>query len=130
MGKPSEDPVENHVSGQSNKPISAPAHALGYEQVAQELGGDIQDGLSQEAAKARLEEHGRNEFGEQAGVQPVRIFIAQIANALTLVSTPKTRCEPLDLVGSSPIDFNWSWISAKESNRFNLEAEFTYNAVF
>lgn len=87
MGKPQEDPVDNHVSGQSNKPISAPPHALGYEQVAKELGGDIQDGLSQETAKARLEEYGRNEFGEQGGVQPVRIFIAQIANALTLVST-------------------------------------------
>jgi P-type Na+/K+ transporter len=86
MGKKGLDQsVTDHVSGQSNKPISAPAHALAIEQVAQELSADIQNGLSNEEAKTRLEQYGRNEFGEQAGVQPARILIAQIANALTLV---------------------------------------------
>lgn len=86
MGKEEDQAVANHVSGQSNKPISAPAHALTYEAVAQELNADAQNGLSHDEATKRLEEFGRNEFGENKGVQPVRILIAQIANALTLVS--------------------------------------------
>ena len=89
MGKKSsseDEAVANHVSGQSNKPMSKPAHALAYDEVARELGADIQNGLSNEEHKRRLEEFGRNEFGETKGVQPVRIFIGQIANSLTLVS--------------------------------------------
>lgn len=86
MGQPVEDTP--HVSGQSNTPMTAPAHALTFEQVAQELGANLDDGLTEEEAKRRLEHNGRNEFGEQEGVQPLKIFIAQIANALTLVSFP------------------------------------------
>ena len=85
-GGPSEEGVANHVSGQSNKPMSKPAHALTYEEVARELGADLQNGLSNEEHKKRLEENGRNEFGETEGVQPIRIFIGQIANSLTMVS--------------------------------------------
>ncbi|KID61804.1 ATPase, P-type, potassium/sodium efflux, fungal, partial [Metarhizium brunneum ARSEF 3297] len=77
--------VRKHVSGQSNRPMSAPAHALEIEQIVKELKADVEVGLSDEEAQARLEEHGRNEFGVEKGVQPVRIFIGQIANALTLV---------------------------------------------
>lgn len=95
MGKKDGDrelAVANHVSGQANKPMSAPAHALPYEEVARELGADIQNGLTHEEHKKRLEEYGRNEFGETQGVQPVRIFIGQIANSLTLVGAcPITR---------------------------------------
>lgn len=89
MGKkqgPDEENVANHVSGQSNKPVSKPAHALTFEVLAQELGADIQNGLTNDEHKRRLEEFGRNEFGETEGVQPIRIFIGQIANSLTLVS--------------------------------------------
>jgi magnesium-transporting ATPase (P-type) len=86
MGQPVEDTP--HISGQSNTPMTAPAHALTFEQVAQELGANLDDGLTEEEAKRRLETNGRNEFGEQEGVQPLKIFIGQIANALTLVSFP------------------------------------------
>ncbi|GKT84106.1 potassium/sodium efflux P-type ATPase [Colletotrichum tofieldiae] len=87
MGKkdPEAEAMANHVSGQSNKPISRPAHALTPEQVIQELRANSDDGLTPEDAKARLDEYGRNEFGEEAGVQPLKIFIGQIANAMTLV---------------------------------------------
>ncbi|OHW98371.1 potassium sodium efflux p-type fungal-type transporter [Colletotrichum incanum] len=87
MGKkdPEAEAMANHVSGQSNKPISRPAHALTAEQVVQELRANPDDGLTSEDAKARLDEYGRNEFGEEAGVQPLKIFIGQIANAMTLV---------------------------------------------
>lgn len=88
----SEELIEGpgHVSGQANSPMTAPAHSLTYEQVLEELNTNLIDGLTDEEAKRRLEEHGRNEFGEQKGVQPIKIFIGQIANALTLVSCPIT----------------------------------------
>lgn len=87
MGSKRNEEAQKHVSGQSNKPISAPAHALNIEQVVKELKADIEVGLSDEEARTRLEEYGRNELGEEKGVQPVKIFIGQIANALTLVSS-------------------------------------------
>jgi Na+-exporting ATPase len=96
MGEKAQDKPA-HVSGQSNTPISAPAHALTYEQVVEELKGDSTDGLSSDEAKRRLEEYGRNEFGDDKGVQPLRIFIAQIANALTFVSFFHLSRSPLPL---------------------------------
>lgn len=91
-GGPNEDGVASHISGQANKPMSAPAHALSYEDVARQLGADVQNGLSNEEHKKRLEEFGRNEFGETASVQPIRIFIGQIANSLTLVGCAPIQC--------------------------------------
>ena len=86
MGKNHKDEgMKSHVSGQSNKPLSRPAHALTARQVIQEIKADPEMGLSTDDAKARLEEYGKNEFGENKGVQPVKIFIGQIANAMTLV---------------------------------------------
>lgn len=86
MGQKEDPAVANHISGQSNKPISQPPHVLPAEQVVQELKTSGDDGLTPEEAKKRLEEYGRNEFGEQKGVQPLRIIGAQLANAMTLVS--------------------------------------------
>jgi Na+-exporting ATPase len=85
MGKEEDKAVADHVSGQSNKPMSLPAHALTFDEVEKELNADAQNGLSSEEHQRRLEEYGRNEFGENKGVQPARILIAQIANSLTLV---------------------------------------------
>ncbi|KAF4506661.1 hypothetical protein G6O67_006724 [Ophiocordyceps sinensis] len=85
MGGPEDDDVREHVSGQANKPMSAPAHALTIDQVIQELQTNVQIGLSDDQVQMRLQDYGRNEFGEQEGVQPIKIFIGQIANALTLV---------------------------------------------
>ncbi|KAL8381891.1 hypothetical protein RB595_005914 [Gaeumannomyces hyphopodioides] len=83
--KAAEEAVANHVSGQSNKPLSRPAHALTSEEAIEELKANAEDGLSTGEARERLEQYGRNEFGEQKGVQPLQIFIAQVANAMTLV---------------------------------------------
>jgi P-type Na+/K+ transporter len=88
MGQEKEKGAEPHVSGQANKPMSRPAHALTYEQVVQELGSDALNGLSSEDAKQRLGVYGANDLGESKGVSPLRIVIAQIANAMTLVSLP------------------------------------------
>ncbi|KAI1343424.1 potassium/sodium efflux P-type ATPase [Xylariaceae sp. FL0016] len=79
------DTAQAHVSGQANKPLSRLPHALTYEQVIAELETDSLNGLSGTVAKQRLEEFGTNELGESEGVQPWKILIAQIANAMTLV---------------------------------------------
>lgn len=68
-----------HVSGQANTSMSRPAHALGYTQVIQELGGDAANGLSTGVAQQRLNELGMNVLGESEGVSPLKIVIAQIA---------------------------------------------------
>ncbi|KAF0645530.1 hypothetical protein FPSE5266_20023 [Fusarium pseudograminearum] len=81
--KPGEEPA--HVSGQANSPMSAPAHVLSFQQVAEELNANLEDGLTTEEAKRRLSQYGSNEFGEQEGIQPVKILLGQVANALTLV---------------------------------------------
>jgi len=85
MGAPTENPLAEHVSGQSNKPMSKPAHALKWPTVVEELKADAEDGLTSADAKARLEEYGRNELGDAGGVNPGKILVRQVANAMTLV---------------------------------------------
>lgn len=74
-----------HVSGDSNEPMSKPAHALSIQQVVDELEANILDGLSEAEANIRLQKYGKNDLGEAEGAQPIKIIIAQIANAMTLV---------------------------------------------
>ncbi|KAK3503238.1 calcium-transporting ATPase 3 [Neurospora crassa] len=83
--EPDKAAAGDHVSGQSNKPLSRPAHALTHQDLAHEIGADPLSGLTPDEAKRRLEEYGKNELGEAEGVQPIKIIIAQIANAMTLV---------------------------------------------
>lgn len=73
------------VSGQSNKPLSQPPHSLTSQQVLDELGSDAITGLTPEEISQRLEEMGSNELEQDGGVQPVKIFLEQIFNAMTLV---------------------------------------------
>ena len=77
--------MENHVSGQSNKALSKPAHALDRDDLARQLEADIENGLTTVAAKQKLEQYGRNELDDGPGVQPVKILIRQVANAMMLV---------------------------------------------
>ncbi|CZS89197.1 hypothetical protein WAI453_010355 [Rhynchosporium graminicola] len=77
--------IDGHVSGQSNKPISAPAHALTGEALVAELGVDTENGLTSEQAKAKLDEYGENKLDESDGVQPIKILVKQIANAMILI---------------------------------------------
>ncbi|KJY00439.1 potassium/sodium efflux P-type ATPase like protein [Zymoseptoria brevis] len=79
------DTAEAHVSGQSNNPMSQPAHALPWRTVVEELKTDVDDGLTASEAKSRLDEFGRNELGDGGGVNPGKILTRQIANAMTLV---------------------------------------------
>lgn len=81
-----EDSLEGHVSGQANKPLTRPAHALPFDTVLQELKANGEDGLTHAEAKARHEEYGPNDIGDDGGVQPGKILLRQVANAMTLVS--------------------------------------------
>lgn len=86
MGKEKQpSAVEAHVSGQANTPLSRPAHSLPSDQVVTEIGANADDGLTDTEAKSRLEQHGPNVLDEGEGVQPLKILIRQVANAMTLV---------------------------------------------
>jgi magnesium-transporting ATPase (P-type) len=89
MGQKPQEALAAHVSGQSNKPISKPAHSLPFDDVLRELGGSGLDGLSESEAAKRGEEYGKNELDNGPGVNPTKILIRQIANAMMLVSDPR-----------------------------------------
>ena len=84
MGKKPQT-LEGHKPGQANKPISLPAHSLAFDKVIQEIGCNPENGLSSSEAAKRHEEHGNNDLGEDTGVQPAKILLRQVANAMTLV---------------------------------------------
>ncbi|KAJ2999073.1 hypothetical protein NUW58_g119 [Xylaria curta] len=71
--------------GQCNKPLSQPPHALSPEQTITELGANLERGLDASEATRRIEEYGRNELSQKKGVQPLKIFLEQIFNAMTLI---------------------------------------------
>ncbi|KAL8769581.1 MAG: hypothetical protein Q9209_004513 [Squamulea sp. 1 TL-2023] len=77
--------TENHVSGQANKPLSQPPHALYHTVVSEELQANPNDGLTEQEAQSRLVAYGRNELDDGPGVQPVKILVRQVANAMMLV---------------------------------------------
>lgn len=79
--------LQDRVSGQANKPMSQPAHALTFDQVVEQLTSDADYGLAAAEAKRRLDEYGRNELGDSEGVSLLKIMVAQVANAMTLVSS-------------------------------------------
>lgn len=75
------------LSGSGNKPLFRPAHALIYQEVINEIQADTNAGLSEAEAKERLQVYGSNDLGEGAGVQPAKILLRQVANAMTLVTS-------------------------------------------
>lgn len=87
-GKSYSPVLSQHISGQANKPLSQPPHSLTSQQVLDELSSNPETGLSPEEVPRRLEEMGPNELEQKAGVQPIKIFLEQIFNAMTLVCDP------------------------------------------
>ncbi|KAF2000603.1 sodium P-type ATPase-like protein [Amniculicola lignicola CBS 123094] len=85
MGKKIEQSLDGHVSGQANSPLSRPAHALSFTHVVEETKCDGEDGLTTAEAQTRLLQYGNNELGDEGGVQPGKILLRQVANAMTLV---------------------------------------------
>ncbi|KAK3207740.1 hypothetical protein GRF29_96g225153 [Pseudopithomyces chartarum] len=84
MGKKTQT-LEGHVSGQANTPLSRPAHALTYSKVTEEIGCNAENGLTSSEATKRHEQYGNNDLGEDGGVQPAKILLRQVANAMTLI---------------------------------------------
>lgn len=78
-------PAATILPGQGNKPLSSPAHALKHNAVVEETEANVDEGLTAAEAKARLDQYGKNELDEGAGVQPLSILLRQVANAMTLV---------------------------------------------
>lgn len=74
------------MSGSGNNPLPKPAHAMSFEAVLEELQANDTAGLTPADAGARLQTYGKNELGEGAGVQPIKILVRQVANAMTLVT--------------------------------------------
>ena len=88
MGASKQQPVQlqGHISGQANEEaLSRPAHSLTLAQVAEELQTATVTGLTSEEAESRLTRYGSNDVGEEKGVKPLEILVAQVANAMTLV---------------------------------------------
>lgn len=77
--------METHTSDQANGPLSKPAHSLEQYDLVEQLHADTENGLSISQAQQRLQEHGRNELDDGPGVQPLKILLHQIANAMMLV---------------------------------------------
>lgn len=84
MGKKAQT-LDGHVSGQANTPLSRPSHALNFDAVLEEIGCNAENGLSSSEATKRHEQYGNNDLGEDGGVQPAKILLRQVANAMTLV---------------------------------------------
>jgi hypothetical protein len=98
------------LPGSGNKPLSRPAHALTFEAVLGELQGDTNAGLTPTDAKERLQTYGSNDLGEGAGVQPAKILLRQVANAMTLVTCTITTYERGET--ADPLAYrcsSWPW---------------------
>ena len=87
-----QEKLKNHQSGQSNEPISGPAHSLSFEDTLSQLKSSAEEGLTPEEAKKRLEQYGKNELDNAGGVNPAKILVRQIANAMMLVSLRSRSC--------------------------------------
>ncbi|KAJ9616176.1 potassium/sodium efflux P-type ATPase, fungal-type [Exophiala oligosperma] len=74
------DDAKAHDNG-----LSKPAHALERHAIVEELNANSEDGLAVAEAKSRLEFYGRNELDDGPGVQPFKILLRQVANAMMLV---------------------------------------------
>lgn len=61
------------------------AHGKSFEDVCKALGSDPELGVSEARAGELLKRHGRNELKGQAGVNPWKILLRQVANGLTAV---------------------------------------------
>ncbi|KAM3566442.1 hypothetical protein ARSEF4850_000584 [Beauveria asiatica] len=70
---------------QSSTPMSRPAHSMSSEETLKELRADASSGLSSNEAEQRLASIGRNELEQKKGVQPLKILLEQIFNAMTMV---------------------------------------------
>lgn len=65
--------------------LSQPAHSLTFENVINELGTNLDNGLTSTELKQRIEKYGENVLEGDEGVSFAKIVIRQVANAMMLV---------------------------------------------
>ncbi|TKX18796.1 sodium transport ATPase [Elsinoe australis] len=80
---PSPSPSRSTTSKISMLP--RPGHALTRDEIVESLQTSSEDGLTTTEAEQRLAKYGRNQFDDGPGVQPTKILIRQVANAMMLV---------------------------------------------
>ncbi|OBT65448.1 potassium/sodium efflux P-type ATPase, fungal-type [Pseudogymnoascus sp. 23342-1-I1] len=71
--------------GLDGGPQAVLAHALTIDETRDQLETNLEDGLSRSQIPSRVEKWGRNELDDGPGVQPIKILVHQIANAMILV---------------------------------------------
>jgi len=69
--------------------LAQPAYRLTPEEIARQLNTDIVQGLTKQEAKRRCDVVGENTLEGSGGVSIWKVLLRQVANALTLVSTPQ-----------------------------------------
>lgn len=94
--------MKDNATEQYSQPLSEPAHALEREAVVTQLKADPRQGLSSAEAKSRLEQYGKNELDDGPGVQPFKILLRQVANAMMLVSCNHRRSHQTAICDASP----------------------------
>ena len=68
--------------------LAQPAYRLTPEEIATQLSTDLIQGLTKQEAKRRCDVVGENTLEGSGGVSIWKVLLRQVANALTLVSTP------------------------------------------
>ena len=58
---------------------------MSYDDLANEIGANKNDGLASAEANSRLDQYGPNELGDDGGVNPTKILLRQIVNSMTLI---------------------------------------------
>lgn len=73
-----------------------PAYAQTPEQVLENFETNAEVGLTAEQVSQRQTQYGSNDLGEEKGVRPLQILIAQVVNAMTMACEPpfsdSTKC--------------------------------------
>lgn len=80
--------TQSAIPGSGAAPLREPAHTLPYDVVIRELNTHLDDGLSEDEARRRLQQYGPNKLDEGEGVSVVKILVRQVANAMMLVKGP------------------------------------------
>lgn len=89
------------VSDKDDPQTTPVAHAMAIEKIQTQLQTNLEDGLSSSQAASRAEKYGRNELHDGPGVQPLKILVHQVANAMILVmrsTIPPSKSQPSDVV--------------------------------
>ncbi|KAF2871188.1 hypothetical protein BDV95DRAFT_573468 [Massariosphaeria phaeospora] len=83
--KPETTPGYPHPDYEHGRDVFTIAHTLTAAQVAQELGVDVENGLTSTEAESRLQHYGPNKVKGAEGLSLWEILLRQVSNSLTLV---------------------------------------------